>query len=241
MELTLSWLVMESCWFVGVSIGHPLADFAPNLAKALWVVNHEYLLKGRPFTWSITEDSKSCQTNTELMKQKKNRRKNKRTDLWSRVHRPCTRASGPNVSVREARFAVQTWVAVSIRHACLSQLKKGKWHSVWLPGKCAGERAKKHKISNFLFFLTWIRKGFCGVVFLSKNKSWKCETYLESKSRVQEKSCNEQSWNETHPLQSKYTLLGLSTDIQATVYWEMKMKYLHQWLRGEEEERFFSL
>lgn len=42
---------MESSWLVGVRISDPVADFDPEIAKELWVVNHEYLLNGKPFTF----------------------------------------------------------------------------------------------------------------------------------------------------------------------------------------------
>uniref|UniRef100_A0A2P2NL07 PI-PLC X domain-containing protein At5g67130-like n=1 Tax=Rhizophora mucronata TaxID=61149 RepID=A0A2P2NL07_RHIMU len=50
---TLSWLVMESCWFVGERIIDPVADLAPNLAYELWVVSHVYRLNGKPFTFEV--------------------------------------------------------------------------------------------------------------------------------------------------------------------------------------------
>lgn len=39
-RFTFSWSVTESCWFCGERIMLPVADLTPNLAKALWVVNH---------------------------------------------------------------------------------------------------------------------------------------------------------------------------------------------------------
>lgn len=41
---------MESSWLVGARILDPVADFDPDNANELWVVSHEYLLNGKPFT-----------------------------------------------------------------------------------------------------------------------------------------------------------------------------------------------
>lgn len=49
-QLTASWLATESCWLVEVTRMDPVADFAPDKANELWVVNHAYWLNGRPFT-----------------------------------------------------------------------------------------------------------------------------------------------------------------------------------------------
>lgn len=44
---TLSWSVTLSSWHVVVSRGNPVWDGSPEMAKELWVVKNEYLLKGR--------------------------------------------------------------------------------------------------------------------------------------------------------------------------------------------------
>jgi hypothetical protein len=40
--------VTESSWFGGETMGAPVAEGVPVMAKELWVVSHEYLLNGSP-------------------------------------------------------------------------------------------------------------------------------------------------------------------------------------------------
>ena len=59
---TLSWSVTLSSWHVVVSRGNPVWDGSPEMAKELWVVKNEYLLKGRELFYHKRKKKK------ELMK-----------------------------------------------------------------------------------------------------------------------------------------------------------------------------
>lgn len=78
---TLSWSVMESCWLVGARIIEPVADFSPNLANELWVVNHEYLLNGSVLTCSCI-NAQPHQTVADRLKLKMNWKKSNKLGTW---------------------------------------------------------------------------------------------------------------------------------------------------------------
>lgn len=119
---TLSWSVMESCWLVGARIIEPVADFSPNLANELWVVNHEYLLNGSVLTCSCI-NAQPHQTVADRPNWKWTEKIKQIGYLRNGVYGLGSGAFGHHVAVCNARLAVQARVTVAVLDAFLPLLE----------------------------------------------------------------------------------------------------------------------
>lgn len=105
-------------------IKEPIVDFALVIEYELCVVSHEYLLNGKPFTYSSSKPHAfhSSSPPRKILKLNKNNKEVEISNLGSRVERSDPGTSRPGITVGRTALATQTGVASAAGTTCFTQL-----------------------------------------------------------------------------------------------------------------------